>query len=1047
MQVAILSHNARAGDAIGNQIAQKVHFFLDRGADVRIFIEDVRQLHPSLQACYERMDGCQQSGPAWHYLESADLVVVEYGHSYRLLELVPHLCRGKPRILFDYHGVTPPHFWNGARREAAERALSSSGLAWCAVATIAHSAFSARELRKSARLPEDRIRVLPLAIDTDRFCPGPAALREELGIGRAPLMLFVGRLAPNKRVPLLIEALHILRGDQPMLHLAIVGDDSDVYQLEADRCLGRAQELGLANRVHLLGQLAEDRLVDAYRSADVFVMPSLHEGFCIPVIEAQACAVPVVAARAAALTETVGDDGLTFTPDDPTDLARQVGRVLSSRSAGPAAPVLETSGKLRVAIVSVRHGSEVVGGAEASLRSIAETLTLSGHKVEVFTTCTRSESNWTNDLPEGTREVDGIRVHRFAIDGHDRACHLATVQAILEAEGRVERRVEEAYLAHSLHSQRLIEALAQRIGEFDAVLAGPYLFGLIHDVAKRFGEKVLLVPCFHDEPFARLQAWTNTYTQAGGLLYHSIEEQDFAQRELGLNHPRGFCLGTWIDTSHFGDAPRGRNMVGSTRPYLLYCGRLSPQKNLPLLFDFARRYETRHPGRFTFAFAGAGDLRIPKESWALDLGFVTRHDLVDLLRGAASLIQLSRFESLSLVVLEALAQETPVLVNKTCAVLKAHADSSGGGSAIGTFEEFADCLDSLWDHPLEWREKGQRGRAYVQQFFGDRPRFGAALVDVVRSLRKPIAEFMIQRGLQRARQYSGANWRERFGAIVENVLHEPKPSQEDSLEVVPRSLTHRFAKGGTTGLVPVKVSNRGTLPALADGPARWQLCARVQAEAGEIPDCRLEITPLPCLLAPGQETPAAMRVTAPGSDGIYGLSLFATRADDPTGQLMSPVEANCRLIVGGETEPASTSSCTGLLDSVQEMLAHASSRGDLPDDYLDVTEGLFARWKRLLKRKLLGNFKHAYVDVLSRQQSAFNRHMVAATRELADCCATLDHARELVDRSSTSVALDELSHQLRELAEKLSECRTAQTVLETRILELEARMAPSPQEP
>ena len=76
-------------------------------------------------------------------------------------------------------------------------------------------------------------------------------------------------------------------------------------------------------------------------------------------------------------------------------------------------------------------------------------------------------------------------------------------------------------------------------------------------------------------------------------------------------------------------------------------------------------------------------------------------------------------------------------------------------------------------------------------------------------------------------------------------------------------------------------------------------------------------------------------------------------------------------------------------------LAEAAGRQELPDDYTDVTEGFLSSLKRRLKRKLLGNFKHAYVDVLSRQQSAFNQHILAAVHELAECCARLDHAAQL----------------------------------------------------
>ena len=77
---------------------------------------------------------------------------------------------------------------------------------------------------------------------------------------------------------------------------------------------------------------------------------------------------------------------------------------------------------------------------------------------------------------------------------------------------------------------------------------------------------------------------------------------------------------------------------------------------------------------------------------------------------------------------------------------------------------------------------------------------------------------------------------------------------------------------------------------------------------------------------------------------------------------------------------------------IQSALAEAHRLQRLPEDYLDVTEGRFARWKRWLKQKLLGNFKKAYVDVLSRQQSQVNRHLVTSVQQLAEYCATLEHA-------------------------------------------------------
>jgi hypothetical protein len=116
---------------------------------------------------------------------------------------------------------------------------------------------------------------------------------------------------------------------------------------------------------------------------------------------------------------------------------------------------------------------------------------------------------------------------------------------------------------------------------------------------------------------------------------------------------------------------------------------------------------------------------------------------------------------------------------------------------------------------------------------------------------------------------------------------------------------------------------------------------------------------------------------------------------------------------------------TPLLDGVQAALAEAGRRQRLPDDYLDVTEGLLAGWKRRIKRKLLGNFKHAYVDVLSRQQSTFNQFIMTALQELADCCATLDHARRFPAGAGSSPGL----------------LRGEAATFEERLARLEARLA------
>ena len=539
MRVALLSFNAEARNAVGSHVADRVRFFQERGAEVRLFVQDGRRLHSELRGCTTEVREIAIDGPVWNALRQADLILAIYGQHHDLLQYLPLLAGAGPRIVFEYLGVTPPELWPDQQREGIEGTCRQRGFAWCADHVLATSEFSCRELLDATDFPRGHATILPPAVDTAQFRSGPRDpwLRSTLGIA-GPILLFVGRIAANKRVPLLIEA--VARRDDA--HAVIVGDCSDVYAAEAARCRELADRLGAAKRVHWLGQLDDAELAAAYRGADLLVMPSLHEGFCVPAIEAMASGLPVLASRTAALPETIGNAGLTFAANDIDDLARQLDRLLADPA--PAAPVNRSR---KIAVVSFRFGPEIVGGAETSLRTMAESLQSAGQRVEIFTTCTVAEARWNNDLPAGSVTLAGLTVHRFPIDAHDPIAHGETVRAILEADGRGPPELERRYLAYSIHSTALIDALRARRDEFDAIIVGPYLFGLTADVVSAFGDRVLLAPCFHDEPIARLRLWPSLYAQAGGILFHSPEEQAYAQAQLGVNHPNARVIGACVN--------------------------------------------------------------------------------------------------------------------------------------------------------------------------------------------------------------------------------------------------------------------------------------------------------------------------------------------------------------------------------------------------------------------------------------------------------------------------------------------------------------------
>lgn len=152
-------------------------------------------------------------------------------------------------------------------------------------------------------VPRSRISVVPCGVDHDRFCPGGPAWSRSPGSNR---IVSLGRLVPRKGVDTAIEALVGLPGTE-----LLVAGGPPAEQLHTDaevqRLRSRAEELGVAERVRLLGRVGREDVAALLRSADAVVTTPWYEPFGMVPLEAMACGVPVVAAAVGGLTDTVVD--------------------------------------------------------------------------------------------------------------------------------------------------------------------------------------------------------------------------------------------------------------------------------------------------------------------------------------------------------------------------------------------------------------------------------------------------------------------------------------------------------------------------------------------------------------------------------------------------------------------------------------------------------------------------------------------------------------------------------------------------------------------
>ena len=135
--------------------------------------------------------------------------------------------------------------------------------------------------------------VVPNGLDWEHYrtLPARGALRARWGLGDAPLVLFLGRLHFKKGLDLLVPAFDTLRRQIPDVQLVIAGPENDDY---GQQVRGWVRERGLEAAVHFVGPLHGAEVVQAYVDADVFALPSYTENFGMTVVEALACALPVV---------------------------------------------------------------------------------------------------------------------------------------------------------------------------------------------------------------------------------------------------------------------------------------------------------------------------------------------------------------------------------------------------------------------------------------------------------------------------------------------------------------------------------------------------------------------------------------------------------------------------------------------------------------------------------------------------------------------------------------------------------------------------------
>ena len=661
-----------------------------------------------------------------------DLVLLHHAIGSRLAAHLLHLpCRRG--VVF--HNLSPLRFYRGTPLEPLllSGRAQLSGMAPHVELGIGVSDFNSAELRRAGYR---NVHTVPLFVEPERFGRDrmDPAMAARLA-SPALTLVSVSRVVPHKRFEDLL-ALHreVLRL-RPDARLLVVGG--------VDRLFGAVRDLEAealrTPGVTLLGRVSHGELVSVYRSGSVFVSMSEHEGFGVPLLEAMASDVPVLAYATAAVPETLGGAGVGF--DEKrfallAELTVQLGtdarlrtKVLGGQrrrlqALGPEhseerlGAALESLGvrrpprprarrrRPRVGIVVQRYGPGVTGGAEAHAAQVVARM-LPHWELRVLTSCATDHLTWANSLPPGESMVDGVPVLRFPNPRPRPMLELNVLSRRLFGRP-LDRAEEENWMAlQGPLLPGLWRHLAVRSGEYDGFVAFTYLYVSTAWSVPLVGDRTLLVPTAHDDEALAFDSYAEVFERPRALLVNTPEELELIDRRFP-RHARARVVGVGVDPPAV-QAGRFRARFEVPGDYLLYVGRVERGKGIPELLAAYARLRATSANAPALVLAGESSMDIRAEGVRV-LGRIGEQEKWDGLAGALAAVVPSARESLSLLALEAFSVGTPVLGNSASAVVLGHVQRSGAGTV---FAGEVDLVEAVGRVQRDRRAMSRAARRYA----------------------------------------------------------------------------------------------------------------------------------------------------------------------------------------------------------------------------------------------------------------------------------------------------------------------------------------------
>lgn len=366
----------------------------------------------------------------------------------------------------------------------------------------------------------------------------------------------------------------------------------------------------------------------------------------------------------------------------------------------------------KICFIVQRYGLEVNGGAELHCRQLAEHMLTYYDYIDVLTSKAIDYMTWKDEYKKEEEIINGVHVKRFSVTHKRNADEFNSINQLVY-DGCLPREREEEWVDKQGPAlPDLCKYLREHKEEYKAFIFFTYLYYPTVMGIKEVADKAIVIPTAHDEPFLKMQIFKNVFNLPKAFLYNTEEERRLVSRKFHNENIPSKLGGVGVELPADINADRFKHKYKLDK-FIVYVGRIDEGKNCNQLFDYFQEYKKRNNQDIKLVLMGKPVIPIPKNNDIISLGFVDDQDKFDGIAAAEVLVLPSRFESLSMVVLEAMSVDTLVLVNGKCEVLKGHCTKSNGALYYKNYFEFEGALNYLLTHPVETNVMKQNAKAYV----------------------------------------------------------------------------------------------------------------------------------------------------------------------------------------------------------------------------------------------------------------------------------------------------------------------------------------------